>query len=140
VAHAIGDGRRAAARALERLGEDVELPARPARVQIVALSSIRLGYFTPRAAALERHEPVKSRIRSFHETNLGIPDSSEAERCFSCGHCTRCDTCLVYCPEGVIERVTGTDGNNYLVNLDFCKGCGICVAECPRGAMEMHPQ
>jgi Pyruvate/2-oxoacid:ferredoxin oxidoreductase delta subunit len=46
----------------------------------------------------------------------------------------------VYCPEGIIDRLVGDDGNNYLVNLDYCKGCGICVTECPRGAMEMFPQ
>jgi 2-oxoacid:acceptor oxidoreductase gamma subunit (pyruvate/2-ketoisovalerate family) len=140
VAHAIGDGRRAAQRALANLGEDVSVFARPAQVQVIPVSSIRLGYFLPRPAAAERQEPVKQRIRTFQETNLGLPDPREAERCFSCGHCTRCDTCLVYCPEGIIERMVGKDGSNYLVNLDFCKGCGICVAECPRGAMEMHPQ
>jgi Pyruvate/2-oxoacid:ferredoxin oxidoreductase delta subunit len=109
-------------------------------VQVVQMSSIRLGYFTPAPAAIERHEPVRTRIHNFDETNLGIPDPKEAERCFSCGHCTRCDTCLVYCPEGVIQRMAGADGSNYLVNLEYCKGCGICAAECPRGAMEMHPQ
>ncbi|HEX6791036.1 MAG TPA: FAD-dependent oxidoreductase, partial [Candidatus Krumholzibacteria bacterium] len=140
VSHAIGDGRRAAQRALASLGEHVNVFKRPDKVQVVPLSSVRLGYFTPSAPAVERHEPVRTRIHTFAETNLGIPDPREAERCFSCGHCTSCDTCLVYCPEGVIERVASADGGNYLVNLEYCKGCGICVAECPRGAMEMHPQ
>jgi NADPH-dependent glutamate synthase beta subunit-like oxidoreductase/Pyruvate/2-oxoacid:ferredoxin oxidoreductase delta subunit len=140
VSHAIGDGRRAASRVLASLGEKVHVFKRPDRVQVVQMSSIRLGYFTPAPAAIERHEPVRTRIHNFDETNLGIPDPKEAERCFSCGHCTRCDTCLVYCPEGVIQRMAGDDGSNYLVNLEYCKGCGICAAECPRGAMEMHPQ
>jgi len=140
VAHAIGDGRRAALRALSHLGEDVKVFDRPHKVQVVPMASIRPEYFAPRPAAAETHEPVAARIRTFGETNLGIPDPREAERCFSCGHCTRCDTCLVYCPEGIIDRLVGDDGNNYLVNLDYCKGCGICVTECPRGAMEMFPQ
>jgi len=139
VAHAIGDGRRAAGRALSGLGEDVKVFARP-RVQIVPMASLRMDYFVPRPATQEQHEPVATRIQTFKETNHGIPDPREAERCFSCGHCTRCDTCLVYCPEGVIERAVAEDGGNYFVNLDYCKGCGICVTECPRGAMEMFPQ
>jgi Pyruvate/2-oxoacid:ferredoxin oxidoreductase delta subunit len=63
----------------------------------------------------------------------GLDDASEAQRCLSCGKCTQCDTCLVYCPEGVIRR----RGNGYVVDGADCKGCGICVAECPRNAMEM---
>lgn len=140
VAHAIGDGRRAAGRALAHLGEDVKPFVRTSKVQAVPLASIRLEYFAPRPAQVERHEPVATRIRTFQETNHGIPDPREAERCFSCGHCTRCDTCLVYCPEGIIDRVIAKDGNGYEINLDYCKGCGICVSECPRGAMEMFPQ
>ena len=140
VAHAIGDGRRAAGRALANLGEDVTIFERPKKVQAVPLSSLRLGYFASSPAAVDRHEPVETRIRTFRETNHGIPDRREAERCFSCGHCTHCDTCLVYCPEGIVDRVIKKDGNGYEINLDYCKGCGICVAECPRGAMEMFPQ
>ncbi|HEU4928821.1 MAG TPA: FAD-dependent oxidoreductase, partial [Candidatus Krumholzibacteria bacterium] len=140
VAHAIGDGRRAAGRALAHLGEDVQVFARPSKMQAVPISSIRLEYFAPRMPAVETHAPVATRIRSFRETNHGIADPREAERCFSCGHCTRCDTCLVYCPEGIIDRVIAHNGTNYEINLDYCKGCGICAAECPRGAMEMFPQ
>jgi 2-oxoacid:acceptor oxidoreductase delta subunit (pyruvate/2-ketoisovalerate family) len=140
VAHAIGDGRRAAGRALASLGEAVEVCTRQSKVQVVPITTIRLEHFAPRPAAVERHEPVATRIRTFQETNHGIPDPREAERCFSCGHCTRCDTCLVYCPEGIIDRVIAKNGNGYEINLDYCKGCGICVAECPRGAMEMFPQ
>jgi 2-oxoacid:acceptor oxidoreductase delta subunit (pyruvate/2-ketoisovalerate family) len=140
VSHAIGDGRRTAHRVLNNLGEKVAVFARPDKVQVVPVSSIRPEYFATRLAAAETHEPVATRVHNFHETNHGIPDPREAERCFSCGHCTRCDTCLVFCPEGIIERALATDGTNYLVNLDYCKGCGICVTECPRGAMEMFPQ
>jgi 2-oxoacid:acceptor oxidoreductase gamma subunit (pyruvate/2-ketoisovalerate family)/2-oxoacid:acceptor oxidoreductase delta subunit (pyruvate/2-ketoisovalerate family) len=136
VAHAIGDGRRAAGRALAALGEHVEIFTRPSKASAVPIGSLQLSHFDSRPPAEERHQPVASRVRSFQETNWGLADRSEAERCFSCGHCTNCDTCLVYCPEGVIERLG--DGS-YEINLDYCKGCGICVAECPRGAMEMFP-
>jgi 2-oxoacid:acceptor oxidoreductase gamma subunit (pyruvate/2-ketoisovalerate family) len=135
VAHAIGDGRRAAGRALAALGEDVAIFARPDRAKAVPVTSIRLDHFAPCAPAAERQAPVAERVRSFHETNHGLADAGEAERCFSCGHCTRCDTCLVYCPEGIIARTS----SGYEVDLTFCKGCGICVVECPRDSMEMLP-
>jgi len=73
--------------------------------------------------------------------SLGPEDYREAARCFSCGSCTRCDTCLVYCPEGIIRRHVPTSRvhreADYEVDYSFCKGCGICVVECPRSAMEM---
>jgi 2-oxoacid:acceptor oxidoreductase delta subunit (pyruvate/2-ketoisovalerate family) len=72
-------------------------------------------------------------LPSFIEVSEGIDGRPEAHRCFSCGHCTQCDTCLVYCPEGIIHRRNGA----YEVDYSFCKGCGICVTECPRKAMEM---
>jgi 2-oxoacid:acceptor oxidoreductase delta subunit (pyruvate/2-ketoisovalerate family) len=63
-----------------------------------------------------------------------MPSGEEATRCFSCGHCTQCDTCLVYCPEGIIHRAEV----GYDVDYSYCKGCGVCVEECPRKAMEMR--
>ncbi len=135
VAHAIGDGRRAAGRVLTALGEEATIFVRPDPAVAVSVEKIHLEHFEPRPPAIDEQAPAVERIRSFAESNQGVPDMREAERCFSCGHCTRCDSCLVYCPEGIIERTA--DG--YLVGLEYCKGCGICVVECPRGAMEMTP-
>lgn len=42
--------------------------------------------------------------------------------------CTGCDICVMFCPEGVVFRVTPT---LYAFDIDFCKGCGICAEECP---------
>ena len=78
--------------------------------------------------------PAELSTTSFDEVNQGLDDGSEAARCFSCGHCTECDTCLVFCPEGIISR---DPRGPYAVDATYCKGCGICVSECPRGAMEM---
>jgi len=75
------------------------------------------------------------RSQSFGEANHGLPNALESHRCFSCGNCTRCDTCLVYCPEGIIRRASAEGG--YEVDYSYCKGCGICVEECPRSAIEM---
>jgi NADPH-dependent glutamate synthase beta subunit-like oxidoreductase/NAD-dependent dihydropyrimidine dehydrogenase PreA subunit len=135
VAHAIGDGRRAAGRALRALGEHAAVFVRPDRAAAVPISGIHFEHFPLRPAAAEVHLPAGERIGTFAETNRGIADPGEAERCFACGHCTRCDTCLVYCPEGIIGRAE----TGYEIDLSFCKGCGICVTECPRAAMEMTP-
>ena len=133
VAHAIGDGRRAATRALAALGLGVAVFERPDRTKAVPVTDLRLDHFAKAKPAHERVVPLEGRLDSFDPVNLGLADAFEAHRCFSCGQCTRCDTCLVYCPEGVIRRAD----QNYVVDYTNCKGCGICVTECPRKAMEM---
>ncbi|HET7496891.1 MAG TPA: 2-oxoacid:acceptor oxidoreductase family protein [Candidatus Eisenbacteria bacterium] len=135
VAHAIGDGRRAAARVLAALGEPATFPVPPDRPRAVTSEMIRFEHFPVTAGSHTIEIPLAGREASFEETNLGLSDPREAGRCFSCGRCTQCDTCMAYCPEGIIERRAG----GYDVQLDFCKGCGICVTECPRHAMEMAP-
>ena len=133
VVHAIGDGHRVATLALSALGEDIPVFSRPPLTEALPASRIRTAHFTPGAPTEQVALDPQERVRSFDEVNRGLPDTSEAWRCFSCGSCTMCDTCLVYCPEGVVRRQAG----GYALDLDYCKGCGICVTECPRGAMEM---
>lgn len=135
VAHAIGDGHRAATEALAALGEDIAVFERPDRTCAVPLSAVRPGHLPPRKPAADRLTDPEERVLDFREVNRGLGDPSEAFRCLSCGTCTYCDTCLVYCPEGIIHRKEDEPG--YEIDLDFCKGCGICAVECPRGAMEM---
>lgn len=133
VAHAIGSGRRVAGLALRALGLDVEPFERPEREQAVPATDIRFDHFERRAVARDQLQPNTFRVRSFAEANLGLRDGMEAHRCFSCGHCTLCDTCLVYCPEGIVRR----EKEGYDLDYSYCKGCGICVHECPRSGMEM---
>jgi 2-oxoacid:acceptor oxidoreductase delta subunit (pyruvate/2-ketoisovalerate family) len=136
VTHAIGSGRRAATHALRELGEDVVVFERPDRTRAVPVTDIRLDHFERVPPARDRLLPVEQRLRDFVEVDQGLGSALESHRCFSCGHCTRCDTCLVYCPEGIVRRHGGEDGD-YEVDYTYCKGCGICVSECPRKAMEM---
>jgi 2-oxoacid:acceptor oxidoreductase gamma subunit (pyruvate/2-ketoisovalerate family)/2-oxoacid:acceptor oxidoreductase delta subunit (pyruvate/2-ketoisovalerate family) len=133
VAHAIGHGRRVATQVLAALGEDVEIFERPAAAIAVTTADIRFAHFPRHPPTGLLHEPPMERIGDFREATLGLPDASEAQRCLSCGRCTLCDTCLVYCPEGIIRR----EESGYLIDLDYCKGCGICATECPRGAIVM---
>lgn len=133
VTHAIGDGRRAATRVMRLLGDDVSELTRPERAKAVPITDIRLDHFEPAKPMQERLIPAAERVRHYEEVNLGLESALESHRCFSCGECTQCDTCLVYCPEGIIRRKDLA----YAVDYTYCKGCGICVTECPRKAMEM---
>lgn len=137
VTHAIGSGRRAAGLALDFLGvlpEGTRPFQRPDRKLAISAARMRLDHFERAEAARGASLPPELSTASFDEVNQGLSDGAESARCFSCGHCTECDTCLVFCPEGIISRATS---GPYAVDATYCKGCGICVSECPRGAMEM---
>jgi 2-oxoacid:acceptor oxidoreductase delta subunit (pyruvate/2-ketoisovalerate family) len=133
VTHAIGDGRRAAGLAMKALGLDVLVFERPDRTKAVPATDIRFDHFERAEAVQGACTAVSERVRSFEEVRAALPDSLEAHRCFSCGKCTECDTCLIYCPEGIVRRQRG----GYDIDYTFCKGCGICAVECPRSALEM---
>lgn len=135
VAHAVGHGKNVARAILgyfadERIEDDQISAPMPG---VVSAEDIRFSYFPSIECHQDQHLPVGSRISDFQEVNKGLADNLEAQRCFSCGHCIQCDTCLMYCPEGIIGRKS--DG--YEINMDYCKGCGLCVWECPRNAMQM---
>lgn len=134
VTHAIGNGRRVAARVLALLdGAPAPIEERPSPDDLVAPAHVRFSHFEVALPHAERHRGGPGQALSFDEVNQGLDGPAEASRCFSCGACTECDTCLLYCPEGVIHRIAG----GYRVDDAYCKGCGMCVAECPRRAMEM---
>jgi 2-oxoacid:acceptor oxidoreductase gamma subunit (pyruvate/2-ketoisovalerate family)/2-oxoacid:acceptor oxidoreductase delta subunit (pyruvate/2-ketoisovalerate family) len=133
VTHAIGDGRRAAGRAMQALGLQVVVFERPDRRKAVPATDIRFDHFARAAAADAPCRATDERLRDFAEVRATLTGALEAHRCFSCGQCTECDTCLVYCPEGIVRRKTG----GYDIDYTFCKGCGICATECPRKALEM---
>ncbi len=134
VAHAIGNGRLTALAALASLDgtDNGTFPLRPG--SLVAPAQVRFSYFPILAPHQDRHKVLENYRNSFEEVNLGLSSQEEAERCFSCGRCTQCDTCLVYCPEGVISR----SDSGYRIDEEYCKGCGICVAECPRRAIDLN--
>ncbi|MDE2629455.1 MAG: FAD-dependent oxidoreductase, partial [Alphaproteobacteria bacterium] len=131
VTHAIGNGRRAALAVLANPDAGPsEAPSRGA--EPVAPGQIRFSHFDVAPPQTDRQ--FRPSALTFEEVNLGLAGPEEAGRCFSCGHCTKCDTCLISCPDGVIVR--SEDG--YRIDGDYCKGCSMCVAECPRSAMEMQ--
>jgi NADPH-dependent glutamate synthase beta subunit-like oxidoreductase len=143
VAHAIGAGTRAARRIHARLsgrqaphGAGGRWWTVPMPAHVVRFDEINKVQFKPAGRASPRLRPAAQRLRSFVEVMRGFDADTargEAARCFTCGHCTGCDTCFDVCPDVAIHHREG----GYHVATEHCKGCGLCVEECPRGALHM---
>jgi len=134
VSQAVGHGRRVAEEVLARL-EGRPAPGAGEAGDVVTPAHVRFAEFAPSRSHRERLLGAAERRTSWAEVNGGLRGPEEARRCFSCGTCTRCDTCLLACPEGIVRRVD----HGYAIDERYCKGCGMCVAECPRRAMEISP-
>ncbi|MCZ7585681.1 MAG: NAD(P)-binding protein [Deltaproteobacteria bacterium] len=164
VAHAIGAGKKAALRIDAYLdGGSDEIPARSfigatgavsinrylvsgkahrrakSSNGVVSFDKINTNYFTEASRPAIRQEAVRERLADFREVEQTITyeqATAEASRCFHCGVCTMCDTCLIFCPDlAITRRSNGSAG--YTIDFDYCKGCGVCVHECPRNAMSI---
>ena len=144
AAHAIGNGKRAAAR-LGTVLQGRESPGKAQR-QGVRLKSLNMTYF---ASAPRQEPPVlapASRVKGFDEVAGGLSDEAlltEAGRCFHCGDCNSCGNCWIFCPEMAVTAAgkEGPDGLlRYQIDYRTCKGCGICVQECPRSAITMEEE
>jgi NADPH-dependent glutamate synthase beta subunit-like oxidoreductase/Pyruvate/2-oxoacid:ferredoxin oxidoreductase delta subunit len=143
VTHAIAAGARAARGIHARLSGRQAPRDRGVRrfttdmpAHVVDFKEINRAHFKParRAGRLER--PAGQRVRSFVETEGTLGETAaraEMARCFTCGHCTLCDTCFIVCPDMAIHHRDG----GYRIAAEHCKGCGLCVEECPRGALHM---
>lgn len=139
VAAAIGSGRRTAD-AIDAWLQDRPLPDEIA-LERVPSDDLNLFYFQRSLRAVPRAHDTPRAVRSFDEIVSRLTwdqTMAEARRCITCGACTSCDNCYVFCPDAAIvpERETGT----YAIDLTHCKGCGICAAECPRGAVVLVPE
>lgn len=136
VADAIAAGRKAAL-AIDAYLREKELPTARPGVK-VEFRDLNVAYFTHAPRLKPPTLPPHLR-RDFEEIEgqVGIADVvKEAARCFSCGHCNRCDNCWLFCPEMAVSR---TDGD-YTIDYDYCKGCGICAEECPRKVIQMKAE
>ncbi len=129
VPHAVGSGRLAAEKILAQLrGEP--LVAHDCVVEVAGPEDINYRYFT-------RINAVKWQTGLAAGGALSEQSAhAEAERCFSCGVCSKCDNCFNFCPDLAVIKSAG----GYQVNLEYCKGCGICAAECPGGSLRMRQQ
>lgn len=141
VTAAVGGGRKAAWHIHQTLTGEALLPADPPP-PVADAEHVALHMFSHVPSEQPAMIPAAVRRRSFSEVRLGLVDEpgheaavAEAGRCLSCGVCNECDSCLKYCPEGVLLH----EGmSRYSFNFEYCKGCGICAAQCPRGVIYMR--
>jgi NADPH-dependent glutamate synthase beta subunit-like oxidoreductase len=139
VVDAIASGKKAAKAIAAFLGKsqapEIVLP------RTISFGEVNLAYFLSEERPEQKRRPYQQGIRDFKEVQLGITEKQarqEALRCFSCGVCTECDNCLIFCPDVAVAK--NPAGRGYLLDYDHCKGCGICVEECPREAMGMDEE
>jgi len=137
VVDAIGAGKRVAI-AIDGYLLGREIKTHP-KSEIVQFTNLNLAYFEPAPRIALPSLTVQERKRNFKEVNLGYNETLtilEAERCFSCGVCNKCDNCFVFCPDLAVMK----SDDKYEFDYDFCKGCGVCAAECPRNAITMEEE
>jgi len=163
VAHAIGSGKRAAVAIDCYLGKkDAESILRGLLVgegpsvvflrylypeegirnpHVVPFEELNMDYFERSPRQQEKKRGASARVKGFREVTATLTESaalSESERCFSCGTCTECENCYIFCPDASILKEE--EKLSHLVAYDYCKGCGICFAECPRGAISLQEE
>jgi NADPH-dependent glutamate synthase beta subunit-like oxidoreductase len=139
VVNAIGSG-RLAAQAIDAwlAGRD---PSDEGLAERTVARETNFFYFPPSPRSRMPYLPPEAAVRSMQEVARGLDWSAamrEAGRCLTCGSCTECDNCLVFCPDAAVHH--DGPGSAYRADLSHCKGCGICAAECPRGAVMLVPE
>ncbi len=138
VTQAIGMGKHAAVAIAGYVCPD-QVVSQPDKGAEVPYKAINTAYHPKEQRNAQAHLMVDVRLQSFKEVQLPLPEAEaikEAGRCFTCGTCTLCDNCFLYCPDVAIKKVDG----GYTVDADYCKGCGLCVAECPTGSIAMQEE
>ncbi len=136
VSHALADGIAAGRNMAAMLRSFGPENLKKALDEGVPAEKINFDYFT-KAPRIEPATSLKANPAGTDEASATLADAAareEAGRCFSCGTCTDCDVCLVFCPDLAIRRSEGS----YVVRTEYCKGCGICAEECPRGVISME--
>jgi len=134
VADAIASGRRAAA-ALHSALEGKPVSGDAAMTSPLTGDNMNMHYFDPQEPARIEELSPQDRTGGFAEIISGISEreaAREAQRCMSCGACTFCDNCVIFCPDFAVVP----SGDGYVVREEYCKGCGICIRECPRGVLQ----
>jgi NADPH-dependent glutamate synthase beta subunit-like oxidoreductase len=133
VTAAIGSGRRAALHVHHTFTGEQLLPPAHEASDVIGAEEMHMHLFERCGKQESNALDPSARILSYDEVHEGLPDTTEAKRCLSCGVCNECDKCITYCPEGVLKR----NGHEFVFDYSYCKGCGVCAAECPRNVIYM---
>ncbi len=133
VVDAMASGKKAA-NSISCVLNKKNIPEQKNEKSSLAITDLNTNYYESNAAVkIESISPGK-RIKNFTEIVQHLSESEaviEADRCLSCGACTHCDNCVIFCPDSAIIP----DENEYIVREEYCKGCGICISECPRSVL-----
>ncbi|MBW1754511.1 MAG: FAD-dependent oxidoreductase [Deltaproteobacteria bacterium] len=136
VAAAIGQGLRAATAIEDYIDGNVQ--SRLAQPPVIYSKDLNTYYYEKRKRFSKEALSIHRRLKNFQEIYPPFDQGEiikEAERCFSCGLCYKCDNCYMYCPDNAVQ-ISPTTGK-YEFDYDFCKGCGLCAKECPCRYIQM---
>jgi NADPH-dependent glutamate synthase beta subunit-like oxidoreductase/Pyruvate/2-oxoacid:ferredoxin oxidoreductase delta subunit len=138
---AIAQGRRAAEAVHQQLS-GVQ-PDHPKGDQPTALDPgrIRFAQHDKRAPAQAVTLDGVQRLADSHAESERTLDErqflTEVERCLSCGACSGCNLCAMYCTSDCFMPVeTPTAGNYFILDTEACRACGKCIELCPAGYLE----
>ncbi len=134
VVDAIASGKKAA-NSINSVLQNKDIGYFENKKSSLKMEDINTNYFDPQKAADISSIPSDKRVQNFKEIVSDINEDQafeESKRCFSCGACTHCDNCVIYCPDFAVLP----NHQNYEIKEEYCKGCGICIKECPRGVMK----
>ncbi len=82
-------------------------------------------------------------LGNFQERTKGFTEEevqNEGTRCMSCGMCSECDNCIIYCPQDAVVKVKkdkAAIGRYVDTEYSKCIGCHICMDVCPTGYIQM---
>jgi NADPH-dependent glutamate synthase beta subunit-like oxidoreductase/Pyruvate/2-oxoacid:ferredoxin oxidoreductase delta subunit len=114
----------------------------PGKLPEVPPSRLKLDAFAAKPRLPRRLVPVPERLADLQsEIDLGHDAAeilAEASRCLSCGNCSSCERCFMYCTPGCMTPVpNAAPGKYYAIKSEKCDGCRKCAEECPTGFLEM---
>ena len=134
IVEALGAGKKAANLIHHYIGKRIVV--KTPEEKPVAFEDLNAAYFEHDVRIQPGKSDLTKRKNSFMEVIHGYDTTQlnhEANRCFSCGVCNKCDNCFVFCPDmSVLKK-----GGKYEYDYEYCKGCGVCALECPRNAIAL---